>query len=375
MEDKTMNRKSFLASTSKYAVGAAVGVIGLDVLAGGKILANDKAATWPFPYATLDPDEARIKAHWLYWNGKDCCAGAFGGISELLKVKLPDPWENIPMEIMLFGRGGGNGWGTLCGSINGGAAIISLVVDKAASGNLINELWGWYSQELLPTDKANEFAVQSKYSVHNYDNKLIPSISGSPLCHASVSQWCLKAGKKVSDTERKERCARVTGDCAAKTVELLNAHFAQTFVPTFVTPADNKACQGCHGSTAMNNVMTQMSCSPCHTDPHNEATTVVKELDETPSDYQLSQNYPNPFNPTTTIRFSIPQSEKVHLAIYNIQGSLVKTLVDHESYNTGSYQTAWDGSDQLGQRVASGIYFARLQTGQHLQTIKMNLVK
>jgi hypothetical protein len=373
--EKEITRKDFLASSSKYAVGAVIGAIGLDALAGGKILANDKAATWPLPWITLDPDEARVKAHWLYWNDKDCCAGTFGGISEILKIKQPDPWANIPMEIMLFGRGGGNGWGTLCGCINGGAAMISLVTDKASSGNLINELWGWYSQEYLPTATANDFAVQSKYSVHKYDNKLMPSISGSPLCHASVSQWCVVSGKKVGDTERKERCARVTGDCAAKTVQLLNAFFAKTFIPTFVTPSDNKACQGCHGSTAMNNVMTQMSCSPCHSDPHNESLTSIQNLNETPSEYSLSQNYPNPFNPSTNIRFSIPQTEKVHLAVYDIQGSLIRTLINHDSYNAGSYQTIWNGMNEQGQKVSSGIYFARLLSGTHLQTIKMNMVK
>ncbi|MCL4549697.1 MAG: C-GCAxxG-C-C family protein [Bacteroidetes bacterium] len=369
-----ITRKEFLTNSSKYAVGAVVGIAGLDILAGGKILANEKAATWPFPYVTLDPDEARIKGHYLYWNDKDCCAGAFGGVLEQLKQKLPDPWANIPMEVMLFGRGGGNGWGTICGSINGGAALISLVVDKASSGNLINELWGWYCQAYLPTDKSNEFAVQGKFAVHKYDNKLMPSISGSPLCHASVSQWCIVANKKMSDTERKERCARVTGDAAAKTVELLNAFFAKTFVPTFVTPADAKACQGCHGSTSLNNVMTQMSCSPCHSTVHQQ-TTKAQQLTEIPTVYKLSQNYPNPFNPSTTIRFSIPQADKVHLAIYNIQGSLVKTLVDHELYNTGSYQVNWNGINETGEKVASGIYFARLQTGKFINTIKMNLVK
>lgn len=374
MESKKLSRKDFLADSSKYAIGAVIGVAGLDVLAGGKILANNKAASWPFPWVALDPDEARVKAHYYYWNDKDCCAGAFGGILEILKTKLPDPWANIPMEIMLFGRGGGNSWGTLCGSINGGAAMISLVTDKAASGPLINELWGWYCSTNLPTDKSNEFAVQGKFLVHKYDNKLVPNISGSPLCHASVSQWCIKAGKKVGDVERKERCARVTGDVAAKTVELLNNYFAKSFVSTFITPADNKACQGCHGPNSLNTVMTQMSCTPCHSTAHSE-TTSIQQVSELPQGFELHQNYPNPFNPTTNINFSIPQTEKVHLAIYDIQGTLIKTLVDHELYNQGTYRVTWDGKDQLGQRVSSGIYFARILSGNFIKTIKMNLVK
>ncbi len=373
-EEKKMDRKSFLSTTTKYAAGAMVGAVGLNALSGGKLFADEKNAAWPFPYAQLDPDEVRNKAHYYYYNDKDCCAGSFGGILEVLKTKVPDPWNNIPMEIMLFGRGGGNGWGTLCGAINGGAAMISMVVDKATSGNLINELWGWYCQENLPTTKANEFAAQGKYTMQKFNGTLVQNVSGSPICHSSVSQWCLVAKKKVSDVERKERCARITGDCAAKTVELLNANLAKQFTPTFVTPADAKACLGCHGSAALNNVMTQMSCTPCHGDPH-KVSGIVLQNPQTPSEFELSQNYPNPFNPSTTIKFSIPKADKVQLAIYDIQGSLVKTLVDHEMLNAGSYNVDWNGKNESGMSVASGIYFARITSKQYLNTIKMNLVK
>lgn len=148
----------------------------------------------------------------------------------------------MPIETLLYGRGGGAGWGTLCGTLNGGAAIISLVTTKAQSTPLITELWGWYNSTMLPTDQANQVAVNGQYLVHNYDQALPQNISGSPLCHISVTEWCITAQKKVSDVERKERCARVTGDIAAKTVELLNAHFAGNFVPTYVDPATVATC-------------------------------------------------------------------------------------------------------------------------------------
>lgn len=122
---------------------------------------------------------------------------------------------------------------------------------------------------MLSTDQANQIAVNGQYLVHNYDQALPQNISGSPLCHISVTEWCITAQKKVSDVERKERCARVTGDIAAKTVELLNAHFAGNFVPTYVDPATVATCMGCHGSGVLNNVMTKMECTSCHGDnPH-----------------------------------------------------------------------------------------------------------
>jgi hypothetical protein len=371
--EKNVTRKDFLMKASKAAVGMTA-VAGISSLV---TTANTQAKTlvtpWPWPYTQLDPEAVRIQAHNLYYNGKDCCAGTFGGITTALVTAIGDPWTNFPMEVMLYGRGGGNAWGVLCGCLNAGAALISLVTEKAASGPLINELWGWYTQAELPTDQANQVAINGQYLVHNYDQDLPQNVSGSPLCHASVTEWCILAGKKVSDIERKERCARITGDVAAKTVEILNAFFAGSFVSTYVDPAAVAACLSCHGSAAFNNVMTKMDCTPCHGDPHS--TTPVETVAGNPSTFKLSQNYPNPFNPSTKIQFSLPQTEKVRLEIYDIQGKVIRSLVDYELYQQGNYEVVWDGSDNHGMRVASGIYFAKMQAGKFAQTKKMNLVK
>lgn len=375
MESRKIDRKDFLVNTSKYAVGAVAGVVGLNTLAGGKILANPKSVTWPLPWATLDPEVVRLKAHHLYYADKDCCAGCFGAFTEALTEKMPDPWANIPMEIMLYGRGGGNGWGTLCGAVNGAAAIISLVATKADSGKLINEIWGWASATALPTDAANQAALDGKYQDKKFNGTLPQNIAGSVICHASVSQWCNLAKKKVSDTERKERCARLTGDLAAKTAEILNAHFAQQFVSTFVTHPYVTQCQSCHGSSGFNTVMTQMNCEPCHGDPHKATGVVVDTGGRIPVEVELSQNFPNPFNPSTKIQFAIPNSEKVSVIIYDIQGQEVKSIVDHEILNPGRYIVDWNSTDNYGQKVSSGIYFARLTAGGYQQTIKMNLLK
>jgi hypothetical protein len=375
MESRKIDRKDFLVNTSKYAVGAVAGVVGLNTLAGGKILANPKSVTWPLPWVTLDPEVVRLKAHHLYYADKDCCAGCFGAFTEALTEKMPDPWANIPMEIMLYGRGGGNGWGTLCGAVNGAAAIISLVATKADSGKLINEIWGWASATALPTDAANQAALDGKYQDKKFNGTLPQNIAGSVICHASVSQWCNLAKKKVSDTERKERCARLTGDLAAKTAEILNAHFAQQFVSTFVTHPYVTQCQSCHGSSGFNTVMTQMNCEPCHGDPHKATGVVVDTGGRIPVEVELSQNFPNPFNPSTKIQFAIPNSEKVSVIIYDIQGQEVKSIVDHEILNPGRYIVDWNSTDNYGQKVSSGIYFARLTAGGYQQTIKMNLLK
>lgn len=371
--NKNVTRKDFLLNASKAAVGmtAVAGISSLVTTANTQ--AKTLATPWPWPYVQLDPEAVRIQAHNLYYGGKACCAGTFGGITTALANALPDPWANLPMEIMLYGGGGGNSWGILCGCLNGGAALISLVTSKADSVPLISELWGWYTQAELPTDQANLVGTSGGYLVHNYDLDLPQNVSGSPLCHVSVTEWCILAGKKVSDVERKERCARITGDVAAKTVELLNAFFAGSFTSTYVDPATLTACLGCHGSAVFNNVMTKMDCTPCHGDPHKPSG--VEVIGGSASSFVLSQNYPNPFNPSTRIKFSLPQTEKVKLEVYDIQGNLIKSLVDYELYQPGNYEVTWDGSDNHGSCVASGIYFTKMQAGKFAQTKKMNLVK
>ena len=97
-----------------------------------------------------------------------------------------------------------------------------------------------------------------------------------------------------------------------------------------------------------------------------------------PKEFSLSQNYPNPFNPATTIRYQLsavgrPRST-VTLRIYNLLGELVRTLVDKEQA-PGYYSVVWDGKDNLGEEVSSGVYFYRLKAGGFSQVKKMLLMR
>jgi FlgD Ig-like domain len=92
------------------------------------------------------------------------------------------------------------------------------------------------------------------------------------------------------------------------------------------------------------------------------------------SQFGLSQNYPNPFNPSTVINYQIAQNSQVNLTVYDILGQKVKTLVNGLQ-QAGYYNITWDGSNDLGSKVAAGIYFYRLQSGNFFKTLKMNLLK
>jgi hypothetical protein len=104
------------------------------------------------------------------------------------------------------------------------------------------------------------------------------------------------------------------------------------------------------------------------------SSSLNAKVREIPSEFALSQNYPNPFNPTTSIKFQVAQDAKVSLVVYDMLGQRVRTLVDGIQ-EAGFYTVRWDGSNDFGGKVASGIYIYRLQAGSFVSTMKMNLMK
>ncbi|HDS01363.1 MAG TPA: T9SS type A sorting domain-containing protein, partial [candidate division Zixibacteria bacterium] len=93
-----------------------------------------------------------------------------------------------------------------------------------------------------------------------------------------------------------------------------------------------------------------------------------------PDRYELGQNHPNPFNPETEISYSLPEDTWVTIKVYNISGQLVKTLVD-DVKPAGRHTVSWNGTNQSNSRVATGVYFYRMETERFQKTAKMILVK
>ncbi len=90
---------------------------------------------------------------------------------------------------------------------------------------------------------------------------------------------------------------------------------------------------------------------------------------------ELTQNYPNPFNPTTTISYSLANRAHVQLKVYNVSGQLVRTLVDQVQTPAQVAPITWDGTNNAGTQVSSGVYFYRLVAGDFVRTRKMVLLK
>ena len=106
----------------------------------------------------------------------------------------------------------------------------------------------------------------------------------------------------------------------------------------------------------------------------NPTTTTGAPSSERPTGFALQQSYPNPFNPSATILYSLEKAVNVKLLVYNILGERVKALVQ-EKQSSGEHHVVWDGTDNLGRKVASGVYFYRLEAGPFVSAKKMILIK
>ncbi len=95
---------------------------------------------------------------------------------------------------------------------------------------------------------------------------------------------------------------------------------------------------------------------------------------ETPTHFALSQNYPNPFNSATAIKFWIPRESDVRLVVYDVSGRQVRTLLNSHMV-PGNYRVVWDGRDDGGKPVPSGVYLYRLEAGEFVQGKRMILLK
>ncbi|MCF8259491.1 MAG: choice-of-anchor A family protein [Melioribacteraceae bacterium] len=103
-------------------------------------------------------------------------------------------------------------------------------------------------------------------------------------------------------------------------------------------------------------------------------TDIEDAINSLPEVFKLDQNYPNPFNPTTTISFSIPESGEVQLVIYNYLGEEIRTLVN-QTMSSGANSVVWNGKDNEGNAIASGMYIYSIRVNGKMESKKMMLLK
>ena len=122
--------------------------------------------------------------------------------------------------------------------------------------------------------------------------------------------------------------------------------------------------------------------SQAHPIQVEKGTTSISETTSQPNAFELLQNYPNPFNPETIIQYNLPTSSQVSLKVYNLMGQTVRDLVNAKNA-AGVHRVTWDGRNDAGQKVESGIYFYRIEAtrqaqgtgGRFVQSMKAVLMK
>jgi len=109
-------------------------------------------------------------------------------------------------------------------------------------------------------------------------------------------------------------------------------------------------------------------------DYDNPNPRVDKVENEIPTEFALEQNYPNPFNPSTTIEFAIPKLADVNLTIYNVLGQSIRTIRMNNT-QAGRYSIIWNGTNDFGAKVSTGIYFYKIKAGKYSDIKKMVFMK
>lgn len=124
-----------------------------------------------------------------------------------------------------------------------------------------------------------------------------------------------------------------------------------------------------YGGLSNNIMMTGYATAPA-----GSSTGIEDTAWNNPESYQLNQNFPNPFNNQTSIQFLIPETSMVELTVHNVLGQQVRTMF-REAKSPGTYNVIWDGRDDDGRMVNSGLYLYRMTSGEHTKTCKLMLLK
>lgn len=105
-----------------------------------------------------------------------------------------------------------------------------------------------------------------------------------------------------------------------------------------------------------------------------DVTGIEEKQSEIPAEFALNQNYPNPFSRNTRITFSVPRNDVVKLSLFDLTGRRVRTLANHR-FSPGIHSVKWDGKDDRGMIVSSGVYLYRLEVGQYSETKKLTFIR
>jgi hypothetical protein len=258
-----MNRRTALKLAAGGFLGGGAGVLFLTQGFKTKFPPVDNhkelkfnPADFKWKYHKLNPVVSAERAYQAYNVGSCMYAITYSVISQLAE-QFGEPYASFPIQMMEYGHGGVGGYGTLCGALNGGAALLGLfVADKGTRDMLTSDLFKWYEKTALPV-----FSPEKPL----FDYTPVTSVAESTLCHASMVNWAKTADHRAGSKQRKERCRRLTADVAATLTTLLNQFSEENCVLAHINDAETQSCLDCHGSEGkLGNVDCTMDCASCH---------------------------------------------------------------------------------------------------------------
>jgi hypothetical protein len=241
-------------------MGAAAGTAALAGYVAGTP-AKAAEATYPWPYKAHNANAAAKTAYENYYVG-GCMYAVFTAIAKTVADKLGAPYTDFPWDFSKYGGGGIKLWGTICGTLNGAAAAISLFFTGTTAAELTSEVFTYYEKTKLPTFKP----ANPKNDVPKTLPKSKPR---STLCHVSISRWVEDSGYDPFSPERADRCGRMCANVAKFTVGIMNKALNGKFKAKNQISAFAAGCLGCHSNAndiALDepDVLSKMDCELCH---------------------------------------------------------------------------------------------------------------
>lgn len=247
-----------------------------------------------------------------------------------------------------------------------------------ASRNLGDDGDGVFYKEIPGFDGTNEDAIIWLSLVESSASGATYAVKATDL--ASLSAYSISLDVSMADWEVVE-----FGDMLADHMDVINLGRFSGHEGLFAS-----AAIGVRAAVDEEMALMAITLSPRVANPEDPVLSKVTLIDGNgtisdalissaadmlPDEYTISQNFPNPFNPTTTIRFGLPEAGFVKLAVYNLLGKEVRTLVSN-TMEAGSYKAVWNSHDNFGRKVGSGLYFYRLKVDNKIiATKKMVLLQ
>ncbi len=259
--DKEMSRRELLRLGS--IAGASVVGGGLTGYTFAAPPAQGMDGVWPWPLQKRISLKKATKLAYENYYVRGCMYAAFTGVVARVADDLGSPYSNFPFEMMHYGAGGGELWGSLCGTLNGGLAALALFVGNTTlRREMANQLMKWYETTRLPT-------WNPETPLRDVPVKLPKSKANSPLCHVSVGRWVQKSGYDPFSPERADRCGRVSASVAEFVAMQLNEALVRGNLQNRKEISkEAESCLVCHGRgpAGLNepDILSRMDCTPCH---------------------------------------------------------------------------------------------------------------